>query len=580
MRKRTEGRARCNSLDRTEGPALLCAASALLAVWLAADVAMAAPRSAPTVDALRIEAASISLLHGKQEVDTFDAGGPIKSLGVSGSLVVWQLDDGTGELRFRSPAGHGPSRSLQAGVEADAICLAPIDDRFYDMYLVEGDGALLHYWLDTGFQPALQPVRTLPVNPDSTGCAVDAGRVYILSPPMGIVAYARDPETDPVMELVYATVPAGAGAVVPVAMRLEPASTGDTLILWDAQGQAWRFDSARPSAARPVEATIARVPLPGAAEHRPPSALATVVPSAETVAVPSSGDAADDPAILVGDTGAAWIVGTNKRLGVHVYDLDGRERHRIERGRTNNIDAIRLSTNEFLLAASNRTERTLDLYRASLAEDRFEFVGALPLDLDDPYGLCMARLNDGRLVVNVGGTDGRNQLWSIDATLAGRLLREFQLDSQTEGCVFDTIAQRLYIGEEAAGIWSFDPDSGERAQFASTTQDLLVPDVEGLDIYRNEDHAWLVVSSQGDDAFVIYPLTNNATPVKLRIAANHAAGIDGVSETDGLAVSRGALPGYPKGILVVQDGRNRAPAQPQNFKIVDWRAIEALLPTP
>jgi 3-phytase len=68
--------------------------------------------------------------------------------------------------------------------------------------------------------------------------------------------------------------------------------------------------------------------------------------------------------------------------------------------------------------------------------------------------------------------------------------------------------------------------------------------------------------------------------VKLRISANHAAGIDGVSETDGLAVTQRPLPGYPRGILVVQDGRNRAPAEPQNFKIVDWRAIEALLPAP
>lgn len=64
---------------------------------------------------------------------------------------------------------------------------------------------------------------------------------------------------------------------------------------------------------------------------------------------------------------------------------------------------------------------------------------------------------------------------------------------------------------------------------------------------------------------------------KFRIVPDYARGIDGVSETDGLAVSTAALTGYPKGVLVVQDGRNRAPAAPQNFKLVDWHQIEALL---
>ena len=56
--------------------------------------------------------------------------------------------------------------------------------------------------------------------------------------------------------------------------------------------------------------------------------------------------------------------------------------------------------------------------------------------------------------------------------------------------------------------------------------------------------------------------------------------VDGVSETEGLAVAPGPLPGFPHGILVVQDGHNVAPAENQNFKIVDWRVVEALLAAP
>ena len=52
---------------------------------------------------------------------------------------------------------------------------------------------------------------------------------------------------------------------------------------------------------------------------------------------------------------------------------------------------------------------------------------------------------------------------------------------------------------------------------------------------------------------------------------------DGTSETDGLAATALPLPGYPKGILVVQDGHNQIPTEPQNFKIIDWRQIEPLI---
>ena len=35
------------------------------------------------------------------------------------------------------------------------------------------------------------------------------------------------------------------------------------------------------------------------------------------------------------------------------------------------------------------------------------------------------------------------------------------------------------------------------------------------------------------------------------------------------------LPGFPKGILVVQDDANPVSEVDQNFKIIDWRAVEA-----
>jgi 3-phytase len=38
-------------------------------------------------------------------------------------------------------------------------------------------------------------------------------------------------------------------------------------------------------------------------------------------------------------------------------------------------------------------------------------------------------------------------------------------------------------------------------------------------------------------------------------------------------VTSGALPGYPGGLLVIQDGYNVTPPANQNFKLVAWRDI-------
>lgn len=61
---------------------------------------------------------------------------------------------------------------------------------------------------------------------------------------------------------------------------------------------------------------------------------------------------------------------------------------------------------------------------------------------------------------------------------------------------------------------------------------------------------------------------------KFNVAANLDKGIDSAGETDGLTVTPAALPGYPEGTLVVQDGYNRMPLQPQNFKIIDWHEVK------
>ena len=110
----------------------------------------------------------------------------------------------------------------------------------------------------------------------------------------------------------------------------------------------------------------------------------------------------------------------------------------------------------------------------------------------------------------------------------------------------------------------------------------LVMDVEGMSLWLGENGGgYLVVSAQAADRFVVYDrAAPHAVRGVIRIVGSADGAIDGVSHTDGLDVTSAPLPGYPRGILVVQDDGNPASGVDQNFKIVDWADVEAALGLP
>ena len=59
--------------------------------------------------------------------------------------------------------------------------------------------------------------------------------------------------------------------------------------------------------------------------------------------MPSRGDAADDPAIWIhpGDPALSLVLGTDKKGGLNVFDLDGRRLQIVSDGsRPNNVDVV------------------------------------------------------------------------------------------------------------------------------------------------------------------------------------------------------------------------------------------------
>jgi 3-phytase len=156
-----------------------------------------------------------------------------------------------------------------------------------------------------------------------------------------------------------------------------------------------------------------------------------------------------------------------------------------------------------------------------------------------------------------------------------------KLATQPEGCVVDDKNARLFIGEEKRGVWLTNADAAQPSPLKIIAQvgERLHADVEGLALYHGKQETYLVVSSQGDNSYVIYdaqaPFRYRG---KFRIGFNTARGIDGSSETDGLEVSSAnfGVP-YENGILIVQDGHKHLPDGAQNFKYIDWKQIAQAL---
>jgi 3-phytase len=318
-----------------------------------------------------------------------------------------------------------------------------------------------------------------------------------------------------------------------------------------------------------------------------------VTAALETEPVASGGDAADDAAIWVNpaDPAASVIIGTDKKRGLLVYRLDGTVVQSLPDGRMNNVDlrdGFALGERRVtVVAASDRDRDAIALYVIDPATQTLASIadGVLRTGLARIYGLCMyAQRTTGRMFVFVNDKDGRYQQHELEARPGGRigtrLVREFRLARQPEGCAADDELGWLYVGEEASGFYRLAAAPDAPATLVTvdrTGTGRLVADVEGIAIQRQgSGTGYLLVSSQGDDAFAVYRRAPpNEYVGRFRIVAGR---VDGVTHTDGIDVTDAALPApFGQGLLVVQDDRNTAPNARQDFKLVPWSEVQRAL---
>lgn len=334
------------------------------------------------------------------------------------------------------------------------------------------------------------------------------------------------------------------------------------------------------------QATPQPTPIPAPTTAAEPLLRAATI---ETVPVPNSGDAADDPAIWLHPQNRelSTIIGTDKKGGLAVYQLDGSQLQYLPDGKMNNVD-LRYDfplggQRVALVTASNRSTNSIAIYQVNTATRHLENVAArvIKLGLSEAYGACMYHsLATDTYYFIVNDPDGKVEQWQLFDNGSGQvdatMVRTFAVGSQTEGCVADDALGQLYIGEETKGIWKYgaEPQSGATRTLVDATGATghLTADVEGLALYQTTNGAgYLIASSQGSDAFVVYQRGgDNAYVTTFTILAGN--GIDAVSGTDGIEVTSAALgPNFAQGIFVTQDGTNDAGNQ--NYKLVPWPAI-------
>mgnify|MGYP000299497654 CR=1 FL=1 len=307
----------------------------------------------------------------------------------------------------------------------------------------------------------------------------------------------------------------------------------------------------------------------------------------ETEPVPSSGDAADDPAIWVHptDPSLSTVIGTDKQGGIAVYDLNGKQIQYLADGLPDNVDlrdGFMLGGQKVtLVAAGSRKDNSIQVFKVNPQTRQLENVAARVIKHGIAiYGMCMYRSKTGKTYYFGTSKSGDVEQLELFDNGSGKVdakaVRKFKVGSVVEGCVADDGLGHFYVSEEAAGIWKYsaEPTGGTtRTQVGKVGDGHLFADVEGLAIaYGPNGTGHLIASSQGNYSYVVYKREGNNEFVKKFRVGDGA--LDGAEETDGIDVTTANLGGkFSKGLFVVQDGFNDKGSKNQNFKLVPLEAI-------
>lgn len=309
-------------------------------------------------------------------------------------------------------------------------------------------------------------------------------------------------------------------------------------------------------------------------------------------------DAADDPAIWYNSKSPekSLVIGTNKKAGLHVYNLDGKELFFAPAGLVNNVDiryGFELANGQLvdIVAATNRTDNSLTLMVIDGETGHLSDIAARKVysKASEVYGFALYHnKSENKYFALIGGKLGEFEQYELiaadDNKIDAVLIRSYQFPSQIEGIVADDELGYLYVGEENHCIWKADLNSDnsfipQKLAMSDSTNPKISYDIEGLTIYYAENHqGYLIASIQGSYSYALF--TRNGSNKYLGSFTIKEQSIDAVEETDGLDVINLKLDDkFENGLLVVQDGFNydADSLKTQNFKLVAWEKIAGLM---
>lgn len=518
-----------------------------------------------------------------------------------------------------STARYLPKRQFKT----DDNCLYQDQSGYAYAFLV-GEEGIGEQWLVAKDQLALtypKLIRRMSFPPNSSKCRVSDhdAQLFINEEDVGIWAYPADPEADLVRQPVDMVKPFGTilGTPTDIAVVDDQIAVTDEskgmLYRYQWQNEAWQALSALKLAdigeaerlsiignqdAKKVlildDHTVKTAELDWQTNTvKATTPIVTIPADVQSDVVPSTGDAADDPAIWynANQPSNSRVLGTDKQGGLAVYDLNGKMLQYLDVGRLNNVDlrhGFQFGSEKIDLAiASNRDHNSLQLFAIN-AKGNVSNLGELATDLTDIYGLCMYQDRAGEIYAIPNDKDGTFVQYHIQASqkkLSATEVQRFAVESQPEGCVVDDATGRAFIGEEKNAVWMKNLNQlNSSLEKVISVGDVLHADIEGMGLYhsKNNHSKYLIISSQGNDSYVVIDST---APYQVRgafrVGINTEKSIDAVSETDGLEVSSknfgGANGMWKQGMLVVRDGRKRMPEGNQNFKYVSWQKIAEAL---
>ncbi|HXS02107.1 MAG TPA: phytase, partial [Pyrinomonadaceae bacterium] len=221
-----------------------------------------------------------------------------------------------------------------------------------------------------------------------------------------------------------------------------------------------------------LAATLVLSHRDGPAKTKSAPRVQEVVATAETEPVSTGGDSADDPTLWVNpsDPQQSLVIGTNKKRGLAVYDLSGKEIQFLADGQMNNVDHrddFSLDGKKVpLVTASNRSNNSIAIYRINVETRRLENVAAGVIKIFEAYGSCMYHSsNSGKFYYFGTSKQGVVEQYELfdagNGAVNAKKVRQINVGTQLEGCVADDELGYLYVGEEEIGIWKYnaEPDA-------------------------------------------------------------------------------------------------------------------------